>query len=190
MRETWGSVSLLTYMSNIQNINSHRLCSYLLAQCLFQGEGLRFSQGESQEDTDITHIKVNKRSHRRDQENWTHSRQSQRGTKMIWILIGGDWVTGGNSGHLASWFESTGGWCWLVFGEKYKRREWWRVGILVRVYLGYPRSTVEEVCVWQYLIIGIWTQGRGRNNSCLEVIRQVGAEPFMVDSVSQAECEE
>ena len=33
----------------------------------------------------------------------------------------------------------------MIFGEKYKRREWWGVGILVRVYLRYPRSTEEEV---------------------------------------------
>ena len=43
----------------------------------------------------------------------------------------------------------------MIFGEEYKRREWWGcgVGILVRVYLRYPRSTEEEVFVWQYLII-------------------------------------
>lgn len=49
---------------------------------------------------------------------------------------------------------------------------------------------MEEVFVWQYLIREFEPREEAGANSCLEVIRQVGAEPFRVDSCLLGECEE
>lgn len=57
-------------------------------------EGTGFSQEEPLEHKDVTHIKGNKGSHRRNQEFWMYSRHLQRGIKMDWLLISGGRVGG------------------------------------------------------------------------------------------------